>query len=82
MKHAQTTQGGVSLNLCFCQEQVRKFYILFDNLIKTPTFRLSYCSQLVLGGSSSPPEISLPCDGDNAGQSTCASHLIRLYVTT
>lgn len=55
--------------------------------LNLPTFYLWYCSQLVLCEQgvgeicldfSLPPEISLPCDGDSLGQSTCASHLIPL----
>lgn len=55
--------------------------------LKLPTSHLSYSGQLVLCEQGVgriglyfplPPEISLLCDGDSVGQSTCASHLIPL----
>lgn len=67
----------------FCHNQVREFHI-FNNVIKTPGVLpiLFQPISIMRAGSwrnlplfSPPPEISLLCDGDSVGQSTCASHL-------
>lgn len=73
----------------FAGECLRKLYHIFPliKLLSLLAFYLRYSSQLTLceqgvGGICLyfplPHEISLPCDGDSLGQSTCASHLIPL----
>lgn len=61
------------------------FLLIFS--LNRPAFYLRYSSQLVLCEQGDgeiclyfplPPEISLPCNGDSLGQSTCAFHLIPL----
>lgn len=58
--------------------------IFFNNVIKTPSVLPSLFQPISIMWAGSlrnlplfppPPEISLLCDGDSVGQSTCASHL-------
>lgn len=72
--------------LFFFLNKLYQIFLLVMSL-NLPTFYLWYSSQLVLCEQGVgeiclyfplPPEISLPCDGDSLGQSTCASHLIPL----
>lgn len=67
--------------------QLWKCYTFFNNVIKTYYFlpSLFWPISIMWAGSrrnrllfSPPPEISLLCDGNSVGHSTCASHLIPL----